>query len=532
MVASNDDSGGTLDSHIVFTPSSAGTYYLVAKEAGGDALGSYTLSSNAALDLAIGAVNTDRAEGNSGLTALTFSVARSGETASAVSVDWSVSGIGGSPADAQDFASAVLPSGTLTFASGETLKLVTVNVRGDTQAEASEALRVTLANATAGATISQSTADGQIQNDDAPPPSLSIDAVNANLAEGNAGSTPFTFTVTRTGDTGSAVAASWAVIGQGPNAADAADFAGGALPSGTVTFDSGVTSKTIVVNVQGDSLFEQNDGFSVNLSNPTNGALLGVAAASGLILNDDALLNPVIGTEGDDILVGTASADHVQGLGGNDLVSGGPGNDTMDGGTGLDTVTYEASGKNVAIDLGTDKATRGTTEIEWIYSIENATGSNVVDTIRGDDGNNVLLGLGGNDALFGLGGNDLLAGGANKDTMTGGDGLDVFDFNAKTELAVGANRDVVQGFDNPGAVAGDLFDLLGIDAKDGVSGNQAFVWRGTSAFNGTGQLRVFNSGSNTIVAGSTDADNSAEFEIAITDGAFTAANYLAADFVL
>lgn len=40
---------------------------------------------------------------------------------------------------------------------------------------------------------------------------LSIAALSADEAEGNAGATPFTFTVARTGDSGTAVSAAWAV---------------------------------------------------------------------------------------------------------------------------------------------------------------------------------------------------------------------------------------------------------------------------------------------------------------------------------
>jgi Ca2+-binding RTX toxin-like protein len=152
--------------------------------------------------------------------------------------------------------------------------------------------------------------------------------------------------------------------------------------------------------------------------------------------------------------------------------------------------------------------------------------------LLGFTGKDTLRGGRGNDVLSGEEGNDLLTGGIGKDTLNGNAGKDIFDFNTKSESAVGANRDTIGGFDNPGATAGDCIDLSGIDAKDGTSGNQAFVWRGTGAFTGTGQLRVFNSGANTIAACSTDSDAAAEFEVAIQDGTFNASNWTAADFLL
>ncbi len=54
---------------------------------------------------------------------------------------------------------------------------------------------------------------------------------NASQPEGNAGTTNFTFTVSRSGDASAASSANWAVSGA---AVSAADFAGSMLPSGSV----------------------------------------------------------------------------------------------------------------------------------------------------------------------------------------------------------------------------------------------------------------------------------------------------------
>ena len=98
-----------------------------------------------------------------------------------------------------------------------------------------------------------------------------IAAADAVKAEGNAGSTPFTFTVTRTGLTTGTTTVNYAVAGTGANPANAADF-GGTLPSGQVSFAAGETSKTIIVNVVDDAAIEPNEGFSVTLSNASGGA--------------------------------------------------------------------------------------------------------------------------------------------------------------------------------------------------------------------------------------------------------------------
>ena len=120
-----------------------------------------------------------------------------------------------------------------------------------------------------------------------PGPSLAIAATNASQTEGNSGTKAFTFTVTRSGNTSGSNAVNWAVTGSGTNPANATDFAGAILPSGTVSFVAGETSKLITVTVQGDTTVESNETFTVSLSNPTNGATLTTATATGTIQNDD-----------------------------------------------------------------------------------------------------------------------------------------------------------------------------------------------------------------------------------------------------
>ncbi|UXE59018.1 MAG: hypothetical protein KA717_24060 [Woronichinia naegeliana WA131] len=116
---------------------------------------------------------------------------------------------------------------------------------------------------------------------------LSLAATNAVQTEGNSGSKAFTFTVTRTGDITATNTVNWAVTGTGTNPAAAADFAGGVLPSGTVSFAANSTSQIISVSVNGDTTVEPDETFTVTLSSPSNGATLSTATATGTITNDD-----------------------------------------------------------------------------------------------------------------------------------------------------------------------------------------------------------------------------------------------------
>ncbi|HFA50381.1 MAG TPA: matrixin family metalloprotease, partial [Bacteroidetes bacterium] len=244
-------------------------------------------AANALPAISIAATDANKAEGNAATTAFTFTVTRSGLTAGATDLDYAVTGSGGSAADAADFG-GTLPSGTVSFAAGETTKVITINVSGDTDVEADEMFTVTLTDVAGCSTdITTAASNGTIQNDDTLPTNLAIAATSADKAEGNAGNTPFTFTVTRSGNTSGANDVDWAVTGSGANAADAADF-GGALPSGMASFAAGETTKTLTVNVSGDVDVEMDEGFTVTLSNPTGGATIVTASANGTIQNDDA----------------------------------------------------------------------------------------------------------------------------------------------------------------------------------------------------------------------------------------------------
>lgn len=122
-------------------------------------------------------------------------------------------------------------------------------------------------------------------------PSLAF-ASDISQAEGNSGTTIFSFTLNlaRNGVT-AAIPFTWSVAGSGAQPANATDFVGGTLPSGSGTFASGETSKTISVNVAGDSTAEPDENFML-----TANATLGLAAATatGTILNEDASPPPVL----------------------------------------------------------------------------------------------------------------------------------------------------------------------------------------------------------------------------------------------
>ncbi len=225
------------------------------------------------------------AEGNAGVTPFTFTVSRLGIADGSASVVWVTIGASTSSASPSDFAGGIAPAGTLSFGPGQTSQTITVNVQGDTLAEADENFRVLLSRPSAGSSIVTGSAEATIRNDDT---GYTIAADTPALAEGDGGITPFSFTVTRIGDTSGAGSVAWFTSGLGPHSISLGDLAGGIAPSGTLAFTAGQTSRTITVNIAGDTLVEPDEWFTVRLATPSDGAGLITASAAAEVLNDDA----------------------------------------------------------------------------------------------------------------------------------------------------------------------------------------------------------------------------------------------------
>jgi Ca2+-binding RTX toxin-like protein/predicted extracellular nuclease len=277
-------------------------------------------------------------EGDSGTTAFTFTVTRSGGNDGAISADWTLNlPGGGGNADSADVDAGQALTGTVSFAQGETSQTITILVSGDTVFEQSESFSVTLSNPQGGTSITDAVGAGTIQNDDpAPAGTLSINDVS--LSEGDSGPTTFTFTVSRTGGTTGSVTADYVISAPGGGGnADSADFVPTAVFTGQVSFADGENSQTITIDVQGDTDFEANENFTVTLSNATGGAAIGDGTGLGTIQNDDAA--PVTGS------VSVSDVSILEGNAGTSLLTF---TLTRTGGTGAFDVNYATSNGGAA----------------------------------------------------------------------------------------------------------------------------------------------------------------------------------------
>jgi uncharacterized protein (TIGR03437 family) len=203
----------------------------------------------------------------------TFTVTLSTTSTLTVTVDYSTAN--GTATAGADYTAV---SGTLTFAPGETTKTINVPVINDTLDEPNETYFVNLSNASNG-TILDSQGQGTI-NDNDPTPSLTINDVS--VSEGDSGTKALDLTVTLSAASGQTVTVDYAT-------ADGTATAGSDYQStsGTLTFNPGQTTQTISVIVNGDTTFEQNETFFVNLTTPINATILD-NQGQGTITNDDA----------------------------------------------------------------------------------------------------------------------------------------------------------------------------------------------------------------------------------------------------
>jgi CSLREA domain-containing protein len=204
-------------------------------------------------------------------------VSRTLGTAGAATVDYATSDISASAG-----ADYVPASGTLQFAPGETTKTVEVTIIYDEMDEDDEYFRLALSNPIGGIVLGTPyTSEVRIYDDDAPPRAGVKDSA---VAEGDSGTTAAAFTVTLSAASARTVLVNY--LTSGGTAAAGSDYTS---TRGTLTFAPGETSKTVNVNVNGDTTPEMNETFNFNVLDVPNGVFI-VSTGVGTILNDDAAL--------------------------------------------------------------------------------------------------------------------------------------------------------------------------------------------------------------------------------------------------
>ena len=175
------------------------------------------------------------------------------------------------------------------------------------------------------------------------------------------------------------------------------------------------------------------------------------------------------GGDGDDTLNGGPEADFIQGNAGVDTLRGGQGDDLLRGGAGADRLIGDTevdiadySDHDAAVtarsgpSTGNGNSDDGTGDT-LDATTEGAGGTNLDDTLIGNDGANVLQGSLGDDLLDGRGGADVLKPGPGDDVVHGGPGIDTASYAGLTSPAT-----VVLGGQND---SGPAFSHATIDSE-------------------------------------------------------------------
>ena len=637
VITTGGSQGGSVDGPAAPSPTTLSLSHTINLVAGQVASG-LDFGNQLLPTLSITGLAAVQPEGNSGSTAYTFTVTRSGATSSASSADWSVSGGGINPALASAFVGGRFPTGTVSFAAGEVSQTITVYVAGDTAVELDEGFTVTL-SAPSGAILdaSATSASGIIRNDDAPaapsltllstttftedspahgigavvvsfsttdalavalsdslhyalgsgadagkvlltaaglalvnagsdlpafslipshgtisglevsvdpsvipandgPASLAISgtaavgntlavvqqspdsdgagnapsiswqtstaggswsvvstnptyqlstadegkqlravvsytdgqgfnesittptlvvpllptvAINASTTsqqEGNIGSTPYSFSIIRSGDLAVESRVSWSVEGSSANPATALDFAGGALPAGSALFGPGQDTLSLAISVVGDGTLEPDEGFRIQLHSPI-GARLSTATSTGLlqILNDDQpaptysfVATPQIVYEGSTLHIAITTTNVEVGrslwwqLSGTGITAADFSDGLLSGAALIGSDGRAALTKGIAADAAVEQ--EETLAVRFFSDADRTQllGSSLAVTIKEPsvgvvtEGNDVIIGTAAAEAVTGVPYGSAARGRGSLDRLTGGSGADIF----------------------------------------------------------------------------------------------------------
>ncbi|WP_299030415.1 Calx-beta domain-containing protein [uncultured Sulfitobacter sp.] len=427
-------------------------------------------------------------EGDIGVKQAVFEVRLSSAVADTVNVNYQTRDI--TATAGSDYTAAL---GTLTFAPGETLKTVAVDILGDADAEVTERFALVVA-APDNISLNEEGLAGEatIQDDDTTPqPVISIaDAVSReadnnyltfeiNLSE--ASNSPVTIDYRAREGTAISTDLDWGF-----------DVTNRTV--GTVTFNPGETSRLLYIEANTDSLDERDETIIMELSNATGASFAGgtsTALAHGWIFDDDGLgpnraisVAPAITREqGVDVAeyeipiymsrtasvalsFDVAAVDQSAELGLDyrlldSSITFLPGEMSAAVrvqilGDGLDEIT-ETFALSVTPQDGVPFV--GTIPA-GIVSIQNGprVPTNGDDVLDGTTSPDVINLLAGNDRYDGLAGDDLVRAGSGNDTVIGGTGADTLMGQAGNDFLIG-------GADT---------------AADGIEGGQVFrIYRAT-----------------------------------------------------
>jgi hypothetical protein len=245
------------------------------------------------LALAASSWRVDEAAGT-----LSILVTRSGSLTGAVGVSYATAN--GNATAGDDYTAA---SGTLAWADGDgDTKTITIPILNDSILEDAENFTISISNPTGGAVLTDpASAVVTITDNESLPVQSTLAFTNQNVSVSENGGT-VSVSVARLLNTAGAVTVNYST--SSGTATAGADFTS---TSGTLSWADGEAgTKSFNVTILDDTLVEANEVFTVTLTNPTGGAVLGSPATAAVtILENEVNQNPAITL--DRPLGGTAS---------------------------------------------------------------------------------------------------------------------------------------------------------------------------------------------------------------------------------
>ncbi len=209
---------------------------------------------------------------------VSININRSVSSSAGVSVNYATSD--GTATAGQDY---IASSGTITFGSFETSRFVSIQLLDDSIVEPTETFNITLSSPSGGAFLNPpSTAVVNITDNELRP--FSVDDVS--IVEGNSGVTNAAFTVSLPPGSANQVRVNYETADG--TAKEGSDYVAN---FGTLIFNPGETTKTVLVAIIGDSALEPNEVFALNLS-PLLNASVSDGQGIGTIEDDDQIPTP------------------------------------------------------------------------------------------------------------------------------------------------------------------------------------------------------------------------------------------------
>lgn len=413
-----------------------------------------------------------------GSTNLVYQFTRTGNLSGEATVFFTV---GGSAVFAADYsqsgaASFSATEGSVTFAPGASTATITVDPSIDSIFESCETVVLAIVPDAERYTISGTgTATGTIVE----APEISVVVSPASVSED--GTPNLIFTFNRTGLATGSLTVNFEVGGSATFGSDYSQSGAGSFSTtaGTVTFDSGVTTKTVTINPTADILVEADETVLLTVVSGNGYSVASDSTATGTITNDDLNLGNIVSLDASGRLRIADPVDRDDRLkvvknSANELV-------ITDSANRLTTnIGRLVSNQEIRVPLSSLRTKTLIVELNGGADRIDLSGipANLLSvTVYGGAGNDTIFGSGGNDTLLGGDGDDSIDGGLGNDGITGDAGNDQLNGNSGNDTILGGAGDdyLLGGAGNDRLVGqGGADRVVGQAGIDRIAGGSGF----------------------------------------------------------